>query len=107
MNQPSLGLISSGYQTRITNFVAPVAGPQLLLAADPRRWAVRFEPSGFGAYTMGPTPGPMPGTLPVGTGLTAPIEFHWRDYPSWLIGEWYVDIGVGTTIVIWECLFLG
>lgn len=93
-----------GYQTRISVFTSGVTTLQRFLNADPRRYAVRFAAFGLAAFTIEPTPGPIPNGYPTGSSLNAPVIYEWPKYPSWVTGEWYVECGVGTEISIWECL---
>src|SRR5688500_13773795 len=100
----SMSEVTAGYQTRISEYITTGPTTERILKADPRRYTVRFAPLGLGAYTMEPTPGPIPANLSPGSSLVQPETYKWADAPSWVSGEWYVAAGGGTVILIWECL---
>jgi hypothetical protein len=101
-----LSLIASRYQTKGAT-VAAVAGQWvLILPADARRWSVRFFASAA-APQLGVIPGNMKG-LPVAAWFGASdFEFHFRDYPDAVIGDWYVSNVGGGLCYAMETLYLG
>ena len=104
---PSLAATAALYQTKVSQ--VNVSGPLWVrvLAADPRRYYVRFQ--GAIAGGSGPFVMPAPGqNMPVPAGSdTVKHEQFWRDCPSIVAGEWYAAASAGADIWIIECLYVG
>lgn len=102
-----LALIASRYQT-INTVVSLAAGVLTeILAADPRRWFVRFSTSAIAGMQYPPTPGPAV-TLPLANfNLSGVQEYKFRDAPSAVTGEWYAQSPAGDTVLITEVVYLG
>lgn len=104
-DQPSLAVIASRYQTRITNFVFPAASQDILLQPNPRRWYVRFEVGqGFGGQYVLPMPTDFDLTL--GGLVNLPLEYKYRDCPSIVTGGFVGAGQMGTSIIIIEVEYL-
>lgn len=78
------------YQTRITRFVPSGAGVQKVLNADARRWFVEFRPGANNPQIQWVYPGNA-AMVPALTATTADRQdWHFRDAPAALVGDWWV-----------------
>lgn len=94
------------YQTRITLVTAEVSNFGLILPADSRRWAVRFQVDPLLGIGLVLIPGPVPDGFSPTIAVREAIEVKFRDAPSWCCGEWYAKDPAGSQIIIWECLYV-
>jgi hypothetical protein len=78
-----------------------------ILKADPRRWYIRFGSNDGGANNAVLLPGPLPTNADPTTKSQMPVEVKFRDSPSLCTGEWYLRNDIGTTITIYECIYVG
>lgn len=99
--------IVSRYENQSIIYTGDGTAMQLVLPADSQRFFVRFEASGFAAFTSPLFPGPVPDPLPVGSQAVLPVEYRFRDCPSIVTGEFYCGVGGGTEIVIFTSRFIG
>lgn len=109
MVEPStdLAVIASRYQTVHTPFTFDGSTVQRLVAADPRRWFIRFTLLGAPSGTYPILPGP-PITLPALLGVSISAQEHkYRDCPSIVTGEWYAGAAALDRLIITECIYLG
>ena len=102
-----LAYTASLYQTRLSVFTFAGTGAfEKIIGRDPARLAIRFECIGLWNPQLPLIPGPP---LTVTTGIptsSPPYEFKWRDYPSWVAGEWYGGCTGGTKLVVWEEIYV-
>lgn len=102
-----LALIASKHARSVTTYVATVAGPQLILASDPKRFFVRFI-----VYSTVGNPRVYPattdGSVANGGTFVNDIEFKYFDCPAIVTGEFYMfATGVGQSVMIIQDLYVG
>lgn len=103
----SMSAINAGYLTVNSIVTTAVNGLQRILRAEPRRYYLRFQP-GSATSVNGPLmPGPPLAIVGGPFGLTIPQEWKWRDCPSIVTGEWFVDVAPGNQFVITEVWYVG
>ena len=102
----SMNAVSAQYMPRVTVFTFDGSNGQVVIAADPRRYYLRIELYvGSGLQTVWPSPG-IP-DLATTLGGPFPVEYKWRDCPSITTGAFQGSGMPGTSIVIFEDLYVG
>lgn len=104
---PTMAATSALYQTQVSEATPPIGSWTRILAADARRYYVKFILEGGLGNVPRILPGPGQDLTVSGTNGDGTAEYHWRDCPSVVTGEWWMD-GTGTMVVtIIESLYVG
>lgn len=101
----NMAVVASKYQTVNTVFTLDGTTVQRILAANPRRYYVRFSNVNAIGLTYPLLPGPPVSSAfgPIGT--VGEWELKYTDAPSIVTGEWYCGGGVGGVIIITESIY--
>lgn len=86
----SLAEILADYQTVITVYVTTNVAVQRVLPINSRRWYVRFFSDSLSGFFNGLFPGPPMPPIPAVAMTGRDMEYHFRDCPSIVGGEWYL-----------------
>lgn len=104
---PSLAVIASQYETFNTLYVSTVNQMQRILKANPDRWYVQFQALSGGIYNSPLMPGPAILNVPSAPITRPEWEWKYKDAPSIVTGEFYMNMGVGAQILITEVVYEG